>query len=265
MLKHHRIAVEIGRVKNVNENPVAERAIQELKDEILRMDPLCKTVTPVGLSLAVSALDSKFRFRGLSSREMMTHRDQFTNEQLPVSDRLLIEQQHANLADNHRHSARSKAPLKLPAVLPDIDVGELVNLFADRKKSQVRDRYLVTSTDQLWCNVHKFKGDQLRNASYRVKKSDCFNVPDLHYRSRPEYHGHGQSDDENETVAFHSDSREAFHPPQSANNMPPDRGLPEQINVPLFDSAESTEAQLDKFALQHTPDVANSHVSDRPK
>ena len=67
---------------------------------------------------------------------------------------------------------------------------------------------------------------------------------------------------------FPSDSREAFHPPQSANDMPPDRGLPdipEQISVPLFDSAESTEAELDKSALQHTPDVPNSHVSDRRK
>ena len=268
VLKQHRIAVEIGRVKNVNKNPVAERAIQELEDEILRMGPLCKTVTPVSLSLAVSALNSKIRSRGLSSREMMTHRDQFTNEQLPVSDRLLIEQQHANRADNHGHSARSKAPLKIPAVLPDIDVGDLVYLFADRNKSQARDRYLVTSTDQLWCNVHKFKGDQLRNASYRVKKSDCYKVPDLHYMSRPEYHDHGQSDDEDETVAFPSDSREEFHPPQSANDMPPDRGLPdipEQISVPLFDSAESTEAEMDKSALQHTPDVPNSHVSDRPK
>ena len=72
VLKQHRIAVEIGRVKNVNKNPVAERAIQELEDEILRMDPLCKTVTPISLSLAVSALNSKIRSRGLSSKEMMT-------------------------------------------------------------------------------------------------------------------------------------------------------------------------------------------------
>ena len=34
LLKKHRITVEIGRVKNRIKNPVAERAIQELEEEI---------------------------------------------------------------------------------------------------------------------------------------------------------------------------------------------------------------------------------------
>lgn len=39
LLTRHRIAIELGRPKNMNKNPVAERAIQELEVEILRFDP----------------------------------------------------------------------------------------------------------------------------------------------------------------------------------------------------------------------------------
>ena len=35
LLNRRRISIELGRSKNVNKNPVAERAIQELEDEIL--------------------------------------------------------------------------------------------------------------------------------------------------------------------------------------------------------------------------------------
>ena len=37
-LIHHRISIEVKRVKNPNKNPVAEKAIQELEEEILRQD-----------------------------------------------------------------------------------------------------------------------------------------------------------------------------------------------------------------------------------
>ena len=35
----HKIVLEIGRVKNRNKNPAAERAVQELELELLRRDP----------------------------------------------------------------------------------------------------------------------------------------------------------------------------------------------------------------------------------
>ena len=37
-LIHHRIPIEVGCIKNPNKNPVAEKAIQELEEEILRQD-----------------------------------------------------------------------------------------------------------------------------------------------------------------------------------------------------------------------------------
>ena len=39
LLKHHRITIDLGHAKNQNKNPAAERAVQELENELLRHDP----------------------------------------------------------------------------------------------------------------------------------------------------------------------------------------------------------------------------------
>ena len=39
LLASLRIRVEVGEPKNKNKNPIAEKAVQELEDELLRQDP----------------------------------------------------------------------------------------------------------------------------------------------------------------------------------------------------------------------------------
>ena len=94
LLKHHRITIEVGSAKNRNKNPVAEREVQEVENELLRRDPLGGPVSPVTLSVATATLNARIRSRGLSVREMWTHRDQFSNPQIPLHDQNLIVQQH---------------------------------------------------------------------------------------------------------------------------------------------------------------------------
>ena len=91
VLQKHKITLEIGHAKNPNKNHVAEKAILELENELLRLDP-CGAVTPLTLAIATAALNSRIRTHGLSAREM---RNQFSNEQLPVQDDLLIIAQHS--------------------------------------------------------------------------------------------------------------------------------------------------------------------------
>jgi hypothetical protein len=69
-LRRHRITVEIGRVKNVNKKPVAEKCIAELGDELLRVSPEGGTVSLVTLAIATANLNTRIRDRGLSAREM---------------------------------------------------------------------------------------------------------------------------------------------------------------------------------------------------
>lgn len=176
LLAQHRISLELGRAKNPNKNPVAERAVQELEEELLRQQPRAGPVSARLLATATACLNSRIRSRGLSAREMWTQRDQFTCAQLPMADEELIRQQHIERLRNHPHSEKSKAP---HGRIPDpvsVEVGHLVYLHVDRNKSCGRDRYLVTSVQGLWCDLRKFAGSQLRDATYRVKKNDCYKV-----------------------------------------------------------------------------------------
>ncbi|KAJ8400992.1 hypothetical protein AAFF_G00389490 [Aldrovandia affinis] len=168
--------VEVGNAKNINKNPVAEKAVQELQGEILRLEPNCRAVTPLLLSVATARLNSRVRSRGLSAREMLLQRDQFSNRQLPVNDQELIMKQHSQRVTNHPYSVRSKTPSGRVAVPPTIRPGDLVYLYGDRNKSKARDRYLVTGVDGAWCNIRKFTGTQLRRTSYRVRLGDCYKV-----------------------------------------------------------------------------------------
>lgn len=46
-LATHRLVVEVGNAKNINKNPVAEKAIRESQWEILRLEPNCRAVNPL--------------------------------------------------------------------------------------------------------------------------------------------------------------------------------------------------------------------------
>ena len=75
-LQHLGISVEIGRVKNTNKNPIAERAVLELEEELLRQEPGGGPVTDLSLAIAPARLNSQLRSQGLSSRELWTQRNQ---------------------------------------------------------------------------------------------------------------------------------------------------------------------------------------------
>ena len=173
-LAQNNIAHEFGRVKNPNHNPVAEKAIQELELELLKSS--CSgPITPLKLAITTAALNARIRSRGLSAREMIMQRDQFTHVQLPLSDRELITSQRDSRTINHPHSQKSKG--FSPCVAPTLQPGDLVFLSMDKSKTHARDRYMVSSVDGEWCFVKKFAGPTIRDTSYRVKRSDCILVP----------------------------------------------------------------------------------------
>ena len=82
----HRIKLEIEHAKNDNKNPVDERAIQELEDELLRKDLCSAEVSSRLLAVATATLNTRICSRGLFAREMWTQiRDQEPVVQSPIS------------------------------------------------------------------------------------------------------------------------------------------------------------------------------------
>ena len=177
LLKSSRIIIDLGRTKNVNKNPVGERAIQEMELEILKQSPGGGMITQNTLAFATARLNTRIRCSGLSSREMLYQRDQYNNEQLPVVDRTLILEKHSKRLCNHKSSEITKAGGKPPLKKALCDVGDLVYLYQDGNKNKARDRYLVVSVDPNFYSVKKFTGAQLRKSSYRIKHDECYKVP----------------------------------------------------------------------------------------
>ena len=139
------ITLEIGRAKNINKNPVAEKAVAEVEEELRRQAPNGEPITQLGLSIAISRLNSRLRRQGLSAYELWTHRDQYSNTQLPIDDTNTIRTQHQQRLKNHPHSERSKYPkeTRVHTSIHKIAVGDLVYLRAEQIKQK-------SATDTWW-------------------------------------------------------------------------------------------------------------------
>ena len=82
-LKHLNVTIEVGRVKNKNKNPVAEKAVLELEDELIRQQPadilLVKlaSLSPLHVLTSVSGFRAyrlaKCRLSGTSSPTNSCH------------------------------------------------------------------------------------------------------------------------------------------------------------------------------------------------
>ena len=107
-----KLSIDMGREKNRNKNPVAEKAVQEVEIELLKQNPSGGPVSSLALAIAVNCLNSRIRSRGLSAYEMWSQRNQFNNHQINVSDKELIDLQHKEREANHLPSAKAKAPLR---------------------------------------------------------------------------------------------------------------------------------------------------------
>jgi hypothetical protein len=233
-LKEYGIVLDVGYAKNANKNPVAERAIEELGIEFLKLSPEGGPLSGVTLAMATANLNSRIRKGGLSAREIWTQRDQITGQQLPLEDRELILQQHHLRMSNHPASAKSKAHGKPCAPAQDIHIGDLVFLKADRNKYQARDKYIVTSVKKPWCEIRKFTKSQFRSRTYDVRICDCYPVlPDISTSQSPgpgpirglDHDDNSDSDDSLVCLPDYDQSAHA-HPPAPDAIVAPLNGPP---------------------------------------
>ena len=84
ILRKYGVAVEVGRVKNSNKNPVAEKCVAELGDELLRICPNGGTITPLSLAVATDNLNTRIRNArcGFNATNSPTHRYPFLTSKL---------------------------------------------------------------------------------------------------------------------------------------------------------------------------------------
>ncbi|CAC5408989.1 unnamed protein product [Mytilus coruscus] len=263
-LKQLNISIEIGRVKNQNKNPVADKAIAELEDELLREDRDHSPLSENTLGIATTRLNSRFRQRGLSSRELWTQRSQFTHEQLPISDMNLIRAQHEARNKNHGFSEIFKCS-RPGRPIPDISIGDLVYLYTDRSKTQSRDRYLVVARDGEWCFTKTFSGNQLRASSYKVKLWECYKVLNTISVHRNPRHSQNVYNEESDCDDHDEDSGLAG----PIRDLPPARAEPPPIlickNIDDVENLDEPTGQPDNSLERDLTHSTSSNEQDNKR
>ena len=125
-LKNMGILVDVGRLKNCNKNPIAEKAIQELEQELRKAHPDGRSVMQAELAGITAMLNGRVRNHGLSSKEIVFQRDYHTGEQLNLMNTHLAQSQYQKRISNHEPSACSQAKTKSPITQIGLSVGDLI-------------------------------------------------------------------------------------------------------------------------------------------
>ena len=114
-------------------------------------------------------------------------------------------------------------------------MGDLVYIHNDRSKLKARDKYLVVRCNNEW--IRKFTGNQLRAASYKVKRSECYKVP-----STSLYAINEESDDDDplplDMLPPSTSPGEMTGRPDQSNSAPEELKCTDTIIVPLCDDTQ---------------------------
>ena len=137
------IYMELGECKNKNALALVDRKMQELEQEIKKVAPSRNAVNIRILAKATSIVNEKIRHQGLSAKEILFSRDQFTLENLNLSDEKLAEEKMRIREKENIYSAKSKASTPFKATSAQAQKGQLVFLKKDGNKLERRDLYLV--------------------------------------------------------------------------------------------------------------------------
>ena len=246
------ISLEKGREKNPNKNPIAEKAIQELGVELLKMSPHGGPYSKVSLALATATLNSRIRRDGLSARELWTQRDQYTGEQLPFDDKDVIKRQQISRLNNHEPSSKAKAPRGIHASsnsLLGLHPGDLVMLRNERSKLNARDKYMVISISGHTCQLRKFTKSQYRSKTYDVPISECVPLVPPHDHAPAQSMPDSESESEDDMyMSIRCDSLVSPAPNPGIRKSPtPDYSPP--IPVPAADPPPKPPEELVSVSL----------------
>ena len=174
------IEFDLGRTKNPNKNSIADKAIQELESEIVRIEPSGARISNRQLTFALQRLNSRIRLHGLSAYELMFRRSQYTASTIDNLDSDIISSQHTSRVSNHLPSYNSQQPRSAPRSRHTDHTpieGSIIYLKNDKSKHMARERYIVTKIDGDWLTIQKLLRDRFCSKQYRIHISECFTIP----------------------------------------------------------------------------------------
>ena len=176
-----------GEAKNDNALSICDKKMQELEREIKKTAPSNNVISLHILAKATATVNEKVRNQGLSAKEIIFSRDQFSNKNLEISDEVFANKVMEDRNINNLYSSKSKSTHGKEALPANAVKGDLVFLKHDGDKLSRRDMYLVTDTDDdkdvvTVCKISKaFSNEpasfQPHNYLYKVKQTEIYKAP----------------------------------------------------------------------------------------
>lgn len=211
------IEVNLGDEKNPNKNPVADKAIQELELELLKLTGSPLPVSTTCLVQAICNLNTRIRHSNLSAKEMLMGRDQVSGSRLKFSDDALSNLQIHNRTSNHLPSALSKSRGASAAKKNPLAVGSLVYIKHEGTKFTPRETYIVVEVQGDSAILQKMNNGKFSSRKYTVPIVRLFPCVGSSVNSRAQEKviesTHSSSDDDDLLVTFDSS-----HPNQDPGN-----------------------------------------------
>lgn len=174
LLESSGIVVELGDRKNINKNPIAEKAVAELEIELRKTFPDGRAISDTELQKVVRRLNLRIRNRGYSAHEILFCRNTLDGQQMTFEDSDLQQSQHHIRVGNHQPSAKCKEPKGRPLTPYKAKPGELVFVKSDGDKHTARDQYLVITRGKDSVSARKLHGLQFRTNLYTLKDTQIF-------------------------------------------------------------------------------------------
>jgi hypothetical protein len=111
LLARHHISIELGRAKNLNKNPVVEKAIQKFEGEILLANSSPHEIqTPMNLAIVTDVLTRVFANEAYLPEKCGGKENSSQIRQIPVEDQKLISFQQIQRSTNNVQSEKTKCP-----------------------------------------------------------------------------------------------------------------------------------------------------------
>ena len=164
----------IGEDFNKNKNCHVDKSIQELENELRKIDPNGKKISPTQLAQATMRVNSLIRHHGYSSSDITFRRDENTNKVLTVPDELIAEISHQARLENQKSHQQS------PKGINTSMTGDIVMLKSNSSKHSIRSPFLVTGQKGEILNIKKIlnpiSGKPLKTShhSQSIRQSQAF-------------------------------------------------------------------------------------------
>ena len=165
-----------GRLINKNKNPTVENANQEMQKEILKVTNRPGPISDTELQLVLRTINSRIRFNGLSSSEIMFRRNFINNEAVSITDQDLQQRLQNNRQQSSLSSQKHKLKTHARTPLQTFSIGDLVFLRGGKTKNTPRELYIVEDLQEEYYLLRKFHS-RLREKLYKALPDEMIMAP----------------------------------------------------------------------------------------